>query len=1066
MTEVYEENIATPCSESVLQTLYIDLCNLIVESRIPHFNDRGYGDGIHCPPLLGRSTHLCDLSKSEFLEFKYPILIAKKHQRLVHHSLRALGNNVFEIEVLILPDCCTDSKLKERIQKKEYILLEKWSLKCINCKLQPTLDVPQLLRAVRSFLHFSQLSAWLSSTQGKSPSNIYYWVKSSVEGLSTKFEQEPEVHSFPICKIGEDLFGSVQVQYPARTQYIPIIPCWRHPPPHGYSFRDNTGSSLNPQIVRQLQKASCDDQHDEKSYVPESTKLLLTQTTLLKTFNNVSNLSFDLNQEKNIDMVSKSQTSYVCNYAKTFNNDFIQENVCFNNNKVIRHLRKNKLMLKNLNVDTSPSLAIPLSVDTSQNFSGSIKHSLECDDADSPSKSQLNNISNNNLVLKSFETGSVKETPYHLYQQKGKERSYKQKVNGKATFPKKLGCDKQQSLCPVNINESLSQQNVESSQARYSSSVNINLSHTDSILEACTDTFQHESKTLKTTSSEKRGLYLSSIQTYSKRKRAKIKKCEQIISDNYNRQVIDSKLNNSKAICCNNTEIRSSEDTSAADSGKRNKKLKLTNDNLREASPLPSLRFSDSNEYSKNVCSENKYFCRKQLLNCRKSNSSSYRNSDNPTCKLIHEKNLPEPSNNIKNCGSFSNKTELKKNLIFQRNKFQNSLSTNTILNSKYYHEGLPKNNLILHKTKLLRKYKRIFIEKRKRYVVENNLRDIQVLGYICKETGRELPNSSGCVLQDKNCNYLYKNAKNIKTVLKNRKEETSMAFCESKETSEINDKFISSQSYVISNTTIASSENCQLQFSLPEFIDLKQASRTSVGTNQQVSTSNVVVEKLSNGIDENPKNTVLELEKVNLQNDKQSPYVLSNLLPVNKRNIQCRNSLENLDHFPISLSKFPKGRKLLTNFEESILKGCLPTVNRTTPYVAHVSLGDAEYYLPRKGAVQVTLFNPSETVVKMFVLNYDLSSMPPMCHTFIRQKIYYLPVGSTDEYPKSQKWLRFIIHLRFASSKTGKVFLHEDFKILVLNKSSDDAASEFSQEPRELRSFISVPKNPTFSNI
>ncbi|GFY61206.1 protein FAM214A [Trichonephila inaurata madagascariensis] len=139
------------------------------------------------------------------------------------------------------------------------------------------------------------------------------------------------------------------------------------------------------------------------------------------------------------------------------------------------------------------------------------------------------------------------------------------------------------------------------------------------------------------------------------------------------------------------------------------------------------------------------------------------------------------------------------------------------------------------------------------------------------------------------------------------------------------------------------------------------------------------------------------------------------------------------------------------------------PHVERASDKLAHVILGNAEYFLPKKGAVQVTLFNPSETVVKMFVLNYDLSTMPPMCHTFMRQKIYYLPVCSPEDSPGSQKWLRFIIHLKFASSKTGKIFLYKDFKMVVLNKSNDDAASEFNQEPRELRSFVS---NPTFSSF
>ena len=33
---------------------------------------------------------------------------------------------------------------------------------------------------------------------------------------------------------------------------------------------------------------------------------------------------------------------------------------------------------------------------------------------------------------------------------------------------------------------------------------------------------------------------------------------------------------------------------------------------------------------------------------------------------------------------------------------------------------------------------------------------------------------------------------------------------------------------------------------------------------------------------------------------------------------------------------------------------------------------------MPEKGTIQLTLFNPLGTVVKMFVVMYDLSDMPP----------------------------------------------------------------------------------------
>ena len=49
-----------------------------------------------------------------------------------------------------------------------------------------------------------------------------------------------------------------------------------------------------------------------------------------------------------------------------------------------------------------------------------------------------------------------------------------------------------------------------------------------------------------------------------------------------------------------------------------------------------------------------------------------------------------------------------------------------------------------------------------------------------------------------------------------------------------------------------------------------------------------------------------------------------------------------------------------------------------SSPYLGHINLGKKGYRVPNKGTLQVTLFNPLGTVVKMFVVMYDLSDMPP----------------------------------------------------------------------------------------
>ncbi|XP_040563298.1 atos homolog protein A [Lepeophtheirus salmonis] len=138
-----------------------------------------------------------------------------------------------------------------------------------------------------------------------------------------------------------------------------------------------------------------------------------------------------------------------------------------------------------------------------------------------------------------------------------------------------------------------------------------------------------------------------------------------------------------------------------------------------------------------------------------------------------------------------------------------------------------------------------------------------------------------------------------------------------------------------------------------------------------------------------------------------------------------------------------------------------------SSPYMGHIDIGKKGYRVPDKGTIQVTLFNPLGTVVKMFVVMYNLSDMPSNSQTFLRQRTLYmpsdLPIDATDSEP--HKWLRYVIHLRFASSKSGKIYLHTDIRMIIFNKSDLDTATDFCQDREfELRSYTRTPNNPKFS--
>uniref|UniRef100_H3AKX8 Atos homolog protein B n=2 Tax=Latimeria chalumnae TaxID=7897 RepID=H3AKX8_LATCH len=200
--------------------------------------------------------------------------------------------------------------------------------------------------------------------------------------------------------------------------------------------------------------------------------------------------------------------------------------------------------------------------------------------------------------------------------------------------------------------------------------------------------------------------------------------------------------------------------------------------------------------------------------------------------------------------------------------------------------------------------------------------------------------------------------------------------------------------------------------------------------------------------------------------------------------------------------------RSLLGNFEESILKGRFTPSGKIEGFTAEIgasgsycpqhvtlpvevtyfdisehsapspflgvisleSLGRKGYSVPKTGTIQVTLFNPNTTVVKMFLVTYDFNDMPPNHVTFLRHRIFLVPVEGGEGDSEAQdhldsaierrKILCYLIHLRFQSSKSGKIYLHDDIRLLFSRKSIEVDTGI----PYELKSFTEMPRNPKYS--
>jgi len=80
-------------------------------------------------------------------------------------------------------------------------------------------DVPNgirgkmLMQVVRSFLHFSQLSAWLAVSKGDEPRHILYRVTMPGENFGSKFSRIAEDHEFPVATFKNHLVNVRNLKY-------------------------------------------------------------------------------------------------------------------------------------------------------------------------------------------------------------------------------------------------------------------------------------------------------------------------------------------------------------------------------------------------------------------------------------------------------------------------------------------------------------------------------------------------------------------------------------------------------------------------------------------------------------------------------------------------------------------------------------------------------------------------------------------------------------------------------------------------------------------------------------
>ncbi|KAK9393961.1 hypothetical protein NXF25_015624 [Crotalus adamanteus] len=242
----------------------VNLALLITEGRTPEYSIKGRTEGFHCPPAQSSQPTTTKHECSDRLA-------QCRQARLTRSEVALLWkkNIPIMIEVMLLPDCCYSDEgpttegndLNDPAVKQDALLLERWILEPVPRQTGDRfIEEKTLLLAVRSFVFFSQLSAWLSVSHGAVPRNILYRVSAAHVDLQWAFSQTPTEHLFPVPNVSHNVALKVSVQSLPRQSNYPVLTCSIHA---NFGFYEKRGEENN---VHQ----HCDSIKTEQSIVPNS----------------------------------------------------------------------------------------------------------------------------------------------------------------------------------------------------------------------------------------------------------------------------------------------------------------------------------------------------------------------------------------------------------------------------------------------------------------------------------------------------------------------------------------------------------------------------------------------------------------------------------------------------------------------------------------------------------------------------------------------------------------------------------------------------------------------------
>ncbi|KAI5097907.1 protein FAM214A isoform X3, partial [Silurus meridionalis] len=968
----------------------VSLTLLITEGRTPECSVKGRTEGLHCPPAQSGGPVLTKHECSD----KLPQC---RQARRTRSEIMLLWRNHIPImiEVMLLPDCCYSDEglatdLNDPAIKQDALLLERWTLQPVPRQSGDRfIEEKTLLLAVRSYVFFSQLSAWLSASHGIVPRNILYRISPADEELIWNFSQTPSEHAFPVPNVSHSVALKVRVQSLPRQPKYPVLKCSIHSdlsflnkrsldPAEGplvgaYSRGQTVGDPPNP-LRLQTSSLLCRPlrsplpSHDRSSPLnqrkcPESPILPGKATKLL--FSRTNGVLESSGKTTNVELPSSS-SSPTRNFKSLTNPSFSNpssspRSSSVETNPLIGSLLQERQeviarIAQRLNFcdPTSPHL-LPDALFTPPGEEGPYKktkdpHNLQTNDRTGTRNGEWSQT-------------SLFQTPLSPRSQSRVDRS---KPEESRTSPKPTSC-RRLLLSPDSKEGSM-------------------------IVEAVQDISR---------------LIQERLQLSQELLHAKYKQCREsstpTSSQNQNQTQNHRQNQNQSQTQNQNHQLRANSHTSFAN-GTVNVANGETSSVFRVQTETLERRTLSENQSQSGLQNKESSITRPQPLT--------------QTSHTYSAKNDPQTS-------------------------FLNSPKSSHSLN------GVAGVNEL------------------------NHLQDLQDLQFGKENLGRRVETH----IQPE-------------SIVPGQDEDQDPWSSLSSTPSSLNTQHSPSPDWTLNKAhTKLRSPTSTLK---PCSSDWKKQNRHSIdGTATRAFHPCTGLPLLSSPVPQRRSQTGYFDLDTSLIQSKGAPWASSKSLSVcssvflrdqksalHMHSLQPRCSLSAPSVVCLSsvwlcvcvcVSYFP-----CDYFLHHTLCFILPYYIFLCFLVLQgvinlESLGKRGYRVPPSGTIQVTLFNPNKTVVKMFVVMYDLREMPAGNQTFLRQRTFSVPVKRESNGqnhrkplpPGQGRTLRYLIHLRFQSSKSGKIYLHRDIRLLFSRKSMEvDSGAAY-----ELKSFTESPADPPFSS-